>query len=157
MSVVTGWVYRTLRVANGPRATTKTGLKSSKSSSSPPSLCRRSITRFPISPPLLLATSASTSRSYCSGTMDSASQKESVDATENLDFHDLLNYAAKHGPGFPVDPKSISVVRDPSQFFDELAVRILALKFDPQVDCVGVVSNFQLSLVRLVSAQLNRA
>lgn len=125
MSVVYGWVCKAFSIASGPR-TTRSAF--GRASGSRP-LRRRVVTSTPLSPTLLITATALNVRKFSSRTMESDEQKHPVVGVENLDFCALMNYASAHGPGFPVDASSISVVREPSSFFDELAVRIPLVKF----------------------------
>lgn len=144
MSVVYGWVCRAFSIASGP-GTNRSALSRSSSSYGTRTLRRRAVTSAPLSPTLLIAATATNIRSFSSRTMESEEPKQPVVGTENLDFCTLMGYASTHGPGFPVDAASISVIREPSSFFDELAVRISLLKFGAfQALCVLSFSDFNL-------------
>lgn len=60
---------------------------------------------------------------YTSRTMASTSSQNLDVNSLNPDFSDLIHFASAHGPGFPVDAASISIIRDPEHFFEELVVR----------------------------------
>lgn len=140
MSVVAGWVCRALGAVKGPQAT-RFGFRQSKPFPRASYLRRTAVTSIPLSPTIIVAASVLNVRSYSTERMNSPPEKPEVVETGNLDFHDLINYASAHGPGFPVDASSVSVVREPSSFFDELAVRFQTFWYPVPAFCVCSFSN----------------
>lgn len=74
-------------------------------------------------PEIFIGVSAMDRRDYTVRSEKSDEKDENNVAFINPDFCDLLEFASNHGPGFPIDPDSVEILKDPSDFYDSLVVR----------------------------------